>query len=204
MLALAALTLSLQLRQTSFDLLDGVSIEVATHNSATAPVVVKFAQPPEYEIDVLRGSDVIWKNATEVPVEATFPVHTRQFVPGPSVLVVYIWNGTESDGSAPGPGTYTVRVRLLGQGVTPEASTKVRFIDPIPVTALDKLKQGDTVTIAGTLDATKGILTDATGTIPLGRRILTAPAGTVAVRGYLLQRVGRPSVFFVQRWAPMQ
>ena len=101
MLALAALTLSLQLRQTSFDLLDGVSIEVATHNSATAPVVVKFAQPPEYEIDVLRGSDVIWKNSTEVPVEATFPVHTRQFVPGPSVLVVYIWNGTESDGAGP-------------------------------------------------------------------------------------------------------
>jgi hypothetical protein len=204
MLALAALTLSLQLRQTSFDLLDGVSIEVATHNTATAPAVVKFAQPPEYQIEVLRGDEVIWKNSTDVPVEATFPVHTRQFVPGPSVLVVYIWNGTESDGSAPSPGTYTVRARLLGQGVTPEASTKVRFIDPIPVTALEKLKQGDTVTIAGTLDPTKGMLTDATGTIPLGRRLLNAPAGTVAVRGYLLRRVGRPSVFFVQRWAPMQ
>ena len=204
MLALAALTLSLQLQQTSFDLLDGVSIEVATHNSATAPIVVKFAKPPEYEIEVLRGTDVIWKNSTEVPIEGNFPVHTHQFVPGPSVLVVYIWNGTESDGSAPGPGTYTVRARLLGQGVTPEASTKVHFIDPVPVTALEKIKQGDTVTIAGTLDPTKGILTDPTGTIPLARRLLTAPAGTVAVRGYLLRRVGRPSVFFVQRWAPMQ
>jgi hypothetical protein len=166
---------------------------------------VKFAQPPEYELEVLRGNDVIWKNSIDVPVEGNFPVHTRQFVPGPSVLVVYIWSGTESDGSAPGPGTYTVRARLLGQGVNPEASAKLRFIDPIPVSALDTLKQGDTVTIAGTLDATKGILTDATGTIPLGRRLLTAPAaGSVAVHGYLLRRVGRPSVFFVQRWAPMQ
>ncbi|HUN29109.1 MAG TPA: hypothetical protein VMV65_04855 [Alphaproteobacteria bacterium] len=204
MLALAALTLSLQLRQTSFDLLDGVSIEVAVHNSARSPVVVKFAQPIEYEIDVLRGNDVIWKTSTDVPVEATFPPHPHEFVPGPSVLVVYIWNGTESDGSSPSPGTYTVRARLLGQGITPEAEAKVRFFDPVPVVALDHLKQGDTVTIAGTLDPTKGILTDSTGTIPLARRLLNAPAGTVAVRGYLLRRVGRPNVFFVQRWAPMQ
>ena len=48
MLALAALTLSLQLQQSSFDLLDGVSIEVAAHNSASAPAVVKFARPEEY------------------------------------------------------------------------------------------------------------------------------------------------------------
>jgi hypothetical protein len=205
MLALAALTLSLQLRQTSFDLLDGVSIEVAAHNSANTPARVKFAQPAEYEIEVLHGSDVIWKTSPVVPVEATFPVHTREFVPGPSVLVVYIWNGTESDGSSPSPGTYTVRARILGQGVTPEATAKLRFFDPVPVTALEHLKTGDTVTIAGTLDPTNGILTDPSGTIPLARRLLTAPAtGTVAVRGYLLRRVGRPSVFFVQRWAPMQ
>jgi hypothetical protein len=97
-----------------------------------------------------------------------------------------------------------VRARILGQGVTPEATAKLRFFDPVPVTALEHLKTGDIVTIAGTLDPTKGILTDASGTIPLARRLLTAPDGTVAVRGYLLRRVGRPSVFFVQRWAPMQ
>jgi hypothetical protein len=203
-LALAALTLSLQLQQSSFDLLDGVSIEVAAHNSAAAPVAVKFARPEEYEIQVLHGDQVVWTNETVSPQSTTFPVHARQFVPGPSVLVVYIWNGVASDGSSPGPGTYTVRVRLLGMGVTPEATAKLRFMDPVPVTALDKLKQGNTVTIAGTLDPTKGILTDSTGTIPLGRRLLTAPDGPVAVRGYYLRRVGRPSVFFVQRWAPMQ
>jgi len=204
MLALAALTLSLQLQQSSFDLLDGVSIEVAAHNSANTPAVVKFARPEEYQIQVLRGDAVIWTNAAVSPESTTFPVHKRQFIPGPSVLVVYIWNGTQDDGSAPEPGTYTVRVRLLGEGVTPQATAKVHFADPVPVSALDKLKVGDTVTIAGTLDATKGILSDPTGTIDLGRRLLTAPDGPVAVRGYYLRRIGRTSIFVVQRWAPMQ
>jgi hypothetical protein len=204
MLGLAALTLSLQLQQSSFDLLDGVSIEVAAHNSANAPAVVRFQGPAEYQIQVLAGNDVIWTNATVTPESTTFPVHKRQFVSGPSILVVYIWNGTKTDGSSPAPGTYTVRVRLLGLGATPEATAKLHFAEPVPVSALDKIKQGDTVTIAGTLDPTNGILTDDTGTIPLARRLLNAPGGPVAVRGYLLRRVGRPSVFFVQRWAPMQ
>ena len=201
---LAALTLSLQLQQTSFDLLDGVSIEVAAHNSAGTTATVKFARPAEYEIDILRGDKVIWSNATVAPESTTFPVHTRQFISGPSVIVVYIWNGTESDGSSPAPGEYTVRARLLGMGVTPQATAKVHFINPVPVDALAKLKYGESVTIAGVLDPTRGILTDASGTVTLARRLLNAPDGTIVVRGYLLHRFGQKDVFYIQRWAPMQ
>lgn len=200
----AALTLSLQLQQTSFDLLDGVSIALAAHNSGAAPAIVKFSKPAEYEIQVLRGNDVIWSNATVAPESTSFPVHTHKFVPGPSVLVVYIWNAVEADGSAPAPGTYTVRARLLGDGITPEATAKLRFEDPFPVSGLTTLKTGDVVTIAGTLDATKQLLTDSSGTVTLAKRLPTAPSGVIAVRGYLLHRVGRPDVFYVQRWAPMQ
>jgi hypothetical protein len=204
MLALAALTLSLQVTQTSFDLLDGVSIEVAAHNGTSTPQIVKFARPAEYEIQVLRGDSVIWSNATAVPTGVTFPIHMRAFVPGPSVLVVYIWNALESDGSSPGPGEYSVRARLLGMGVTPEARANVRFIAPLPTASLEKLKLGDTVTIAGTLDARKNVLTDASGSVMLARRLLTAPASAVAVRGYLIRRPDRSHVFFVQRWAPIE
>ncbi len=204
MLALAALTLSLQLQQTSFDLLDGVSIEIAAHNNSIAPQVVTFARPAEYEIQVLRGNSVIWTNETASPPGATFPVHTRQFVPGPTVLVVYIWNAIESDGSTPGPGEYSVRARLLGIGITPEASATVHFIAPLPIASLEKLKVGDTVTIAGTLDAQKGTLTDASGAVVLARRLIAAPATPVAIRGYLIRRPDRSHVFFVQRWAPLE
>ena len=204
MLALAALTLSLQLQQNSFDLLDGVSIEIATHNSASTPMSVTFQHPAEYEIDVLRGDTVIWSNSTSAPLGATFPPHTRGFRPGPSVLVVYIWNAITSDGTTPVPGTYTVRAHLLGEGVTPTASASFHFINPVPVAAVDKLKVGDTVTIAGMLDASKGFLTDASGTLRLGRRLLTAPNALIAVRGYLVLEPDRTYAFFVQRWAPLE
>jgi hypothetical protein len=200
----AAVTLSLQLQQNSFDLLDGVSIALAAHNSGNAPASVRFLGPSEYEIQVLRGNDVIWTNAAIAPVNTSFPVHIHKFVPGPSVLVVYIWNAVEADGSSPSPGVYTVRARLLGDGVTPEATAKLRFTAPFPTSGLDALKAGDVVTIAGTLDAMKQQLTDSSGTVMLAKRLPTAPDGTIAVRGYLLHRVGRPDVFYVQRWAPMQ
>jgi hypothetical protein len=199
----AAITLSLQLQQTSFDLLDGVSIALAAHNSAAAPAIVKFPQPSEYQIQVLHGSTVIWTTQTVAPENTSFPVHTHRFVSGPSVLVVYIWNALDANGSSPSPGIYTVRARLLGAGVTPEATAKVRFAEPFPASGLGTLKTDDVVTIAGTLDATKQILTDSSGSVTLAKRLPGAD-GTIAVRGYLLHRVGRPDVFYVQRWAPMQ
>jgi hypothetical protein len=200
----AAITLSLQLQQTSFDLLDGVSIALAAHNSAAAPAIVKFSKPSEYEIQVLHGTDVIWTTQTVNPENTMFPVHTHRFVSGPSVLVVYIWNALDANGTSPSPGNYTVRARLLGEGVTPEATAKVHFSEPFPASGLSTLKTNDVVTIAGTLDATKQILTDSSGSVTLAKRLPTAPDGTIAVRGYLLRRVGRPDVFYVQRWAPMQ
>jgi len=200
---LAALTLSLQIQQSSFDLLDGVSIEIAAHNSANAPQIVRFARPAEYELEVLRGKTVIWTNAAPEPEATSYPVHKRKFIPGPSVIVVYIWNGVDSDGTTPGPGNYTIRARLLGIGETPEASATVHFGSLVPINALETLKTGDVVTIGGTLDATKGILTDAGGSVVLGRRILNAPVTPIAVRGYLLKRYDRTPIFIVQRWAPL-
>lgn len=201
---LAALTLSLQLQQTSFDLLDGVSIEVAAHNSGTAPVTVQFARPSEYAIDVLHDGRVIWSNANVAPLETSFPVHTRKFVPGPSVLVIYVWNGLENDGFAPDAGDYTVQARLLGINAHPEATATLHFAQPTPIVALEKIKRGDIVTIAGTLDLTKTLLSDASGAVELARPLLQAPIGRIAIRGYLVRRPDRTQVFFIQRWAQLR
>jgi hypothetical protein len=203
MLALAALTLSLHLQQTSFDVLDGVAIEVAVHNTSNRPVSVAFDKPAEYEIDVVHDGTVVWSNRTQTIPGVTFPQHLRQFIAGPTVLVVYVWNGIEAGGNAPSPGTYTVTARLLAKNAAPSASAPLHLIDPVPVSAVSHIKQGDLVTIAGTLDATKQLLTDATGTIRLARPLVTAPPGTVAVRGYLIVLPERTNAFFVQRWAPM-
>lgn len=204
MLALAALTLSLHIQQTSFDILDTAAIEVAVHNSSNQPIDVAFERPAEYEIDIERNGSVVWSNNIASPPDITFPVHRRHFLPGPSVLVLYVWNGTEANGDAPPPGTYTVVVHLLGKNAAPSASTTLRLVPPFPITGIAHLQKNDEVTIAGTLDPTKQILTDATGTIHLARRLVTAPNTTVAVRGYLTTIVGGVHAFYVQRWAPMQ
>ncbi|HVA27493.1 MAG TPA: hypothetical protein VNF68_04900 [Candidatus Baltobacteraceae bacterium] len=205
MIGLAAITLTLQLQRSSFDLLDGVDVEVAVHNTAKTPVSMTFPKPAEYEIDVLRGQDVIWSNITDPPPGVTFPVHAKQFLPGPTIMVVYIWNGVASDGTTPGPGEYTVRARLLGTNATQTASATLHFIDPVPISALEKIKLGDVVTVAGHLDPTKMTLTDASGSVALMKRFGTiAPDATVAVRGYLTVLPNHTHAFFVQRWAVMR
>jgi hypothetical protein len=201
-LAVAALTLSLHIQPPSLDMLDGTSIEVIAHNPQSKPVTASFALPSEYEIQILRGHDVIWTSLRPLPPGAHFPAHSRSFMPGPTVLTVYIWNGLAADGTTPQPGEYAVRARLL-TAAKPDAAASVRLIDPAPVTALEKLHEGDELTIAGTLDATKSTLTDATGTIRLMKRLLTAPGGTIAVRGYLTTAPGGGKAFYVKRWAPV-
>ncbi len=199
-----AITLSLQLQRTSFDLLDGLNIEVAVHNTAKTPATVRFPAPTEYEIDVVRGDDVIWSSMLPAPPHReTMPSHVKDFVPGPTVLAIYIWNETTKDNRSLAPGQYTIRARLLGETIAPQASLRVRFTDPTPVHGLSALHAGDEVTIAGQLDSAKQQLTDSTGSIRLSKKLLGAPDATIAVRGYTTTLPDGTMVFYVQRWAPL-
>jgi hypothetical protein len=200
-LLLAALTLSVQLQRGSYDLLDDVNVEVAAHNSAKAPVTVKFAKPAEYRVEVLHDGRVVWHSADIEPPDVTFPVHERTFLPGPTVLVIYAWNDLTADGLAIAPGSYTIRAQLLGRGVEPQAQTTAQFIAPIPISAVTKLRAGDVVTIAGHVDASLQTLHDATGSMKLSRRLLGAGNALVVVRGYLTTLPGDTNVFSVVRWA---
>lgn len=202
MILAAALTLTLQLERTSFDLLDGVSIEVVAHNTGSKPIPVVFPKPAEYEISITKDGQEVWSSHSADPVGATIPAHMHALMPGPNVLTVYIWNAIENDGSTPGPGEYVVHAKLMGESIHPEASLPIRFINPVPISALAKLKVGDEITIAGTLDASKQILTDATGSIPLMKRVPLT--GIVAVRGFITERPDHTRALYVKRWAKMQ
>ena len=201
--AAAALTLSLQVSRSTFDVLDAVNIEVVAHNPNKQAVSATFPEPAEYEIDLMRGSAVLWSSLRPLAPGTKFPAHARSFMPGPSVLAVFIWNGLANDGTAPPPGEYTVRARMLDAGNQPQATMPVHFINTVPVMAVAKLKEGDEVTISGTLDANKSRLSDASGTIPLMRKLTGAPQATVAVRGYLTTAPDHTKEFFVERWAPV-
>src|SRR5215469_14278751 len=147
-------------------MLDGASIEIIAHNPGKQPLPVTFESPNEYEIDVMRDDRIVWTSLRPLPPGAHFPPHTRSLMPGPTVLTVYIWNGLADDGSTPGPGQYTIVARLLSAD-KPQGSATLRIINAAPVMAVQKLKEGDEVTILGKLDPARGRLTDDTGTIPL-------------------------------------
>ncbi|HEV7179686.1 MAG TPA: hypothetical protein VGN11_07435, partial [Candidatus Baltobacteraceae bacterium] len=123
---LAAITLSVQLQRTSFDLLDGLNITVAAHNSGKAPAALRFPSPAEYAIDVLRGDDVVW--TSQLPPsdhDLGIPAHAKTLMPGPTVLAVYIWNETTKDGASITPGDYTIRVRLLADDIKSQGAMRV-------------------------------------------------------------------------------
>lgn len=202
---IAAIALSTQLQRTSLDLLDGLNVQVAARNSGARAIDVRFSQPVEYAIDVLRGNDVIWTsapNAADRPV--ALPPHTKRLLPGTTVLGTYVWNEETRDNVSLAPGDYVVRVRLLADGGGVATTTKVRFIAPAPVSALGALHIGDAVTIAGRYDPAQQSISDSTGTVKLTKRLLGAPlGGTIAVRGYITAQPDRTRIFFVSRWAPL-
>ena len=199
----AALTLSLQLQRATLDILDAVNIEVVAHNPGKTPVNATFPSPAQYELDLLKGSKIVWTSQRAVPPTAHFPAHSRSFMPGPNVLAVYIWNGITNDGTALAPGQYTLRARMLTDKTQPETAVPIQFINTVPVSVVGRLRVGEEITISGRLDAGKTQLTDPTGTLTLMKKLTAAPQSPIAIRGYLTMAPDHTPAFFVERWAPL-
>ncbi|MDQ2866399.1 MAG: hypothetical protein M3R51_09250 [Candidatus Eremiobacteraeota bacterium] len=201
----AAIALSVALQRTSLDLLDGCSVQVAVRNPSRRAVDVRFLQPQEYAIDVLRGSDVLWTSAPRSTAQGTaIPPHVKRLASGLSVLAIYVWNEETGGGESLAPGDYIVRARLLGDGVTPQATVKLRFAAPTPIVALSSLAAGDAVTIAGRYDPASQTARDFSGFVKLSRRLTGAPPNRLTViRGYIAVIADGTRIFSVSRWAPV-
>ena len=202
---LGAVTLSLQTQRTSLDLLDSLPVALIVHNGGSTLQTVRFPQPVEYAIEIRRDGKTLWNSLPpSPPPSVVFPTHARVFNAGTTTLTVYDWNELASDGSSLQPGRYTIVARLLSEKPQPEATLPVTFAAPLSPSALSGLKSGDVVTMAGTLDNDRLVLSDDHGQATLSRRLLGAPIGErVAVRGYAVTRPDGSHVFFVLRWAPL-
>ncbi len=200
----AALTLSLHVTRATLDILDAVNIEVVAHNPGKAPLTATFRSPAEYEIDLMRGPDVVWTTLHPEAPGTHIPPHERSFHPGPNVMTVLVWNGLATNGTALTPGKYTLRARILANGSEPETTVPIEFINTVPVSVVGRLRAGEEITVSGTLDDGKSRLTDPTGTLQLMRKLTAAsPQTTIAVRGYLTAAPDQTPAFFVERWAPL-
>jgi len=196
----ARLELSVHVTRTSFDLLDALAISVAVDNP-NGPQSLRFPSSAEYVIEVARGSHVLWTSPT--PGGETTP-HSRPFPSGLTPLGTFEWSAVLRDGSSPSPGDYTITARLLADHTQPSASARVRFIAPLPITAIAHLKPGDEITVGGTVDASLQLLTDATGHVALSRRLTGAANTPVVVRGSIATRPDGSRYLDVARWATVQ
>lgn len=202
--AAAPVNVTVQVDRSSFDLLDTVAIRIAADNPGRQPATVRFSAPTEYAVEILRGSTIIWNSVVPPPSpQPSLPGHTRALNPGATTIALYDWDGLLRDGTTPQPGTYTVRVRLLADPGLPAASTSVRFIAPLPISAIAKLPLGSAVTVGGRLDATLGTLSDATGSVLLSRRLLKAPDAPIVIRGFVSSRPDGTRMLSLTRWAAL-
>ena len=194
------LSMHVDVKRTSLDLLDPVGFVITVTNAAKKPVVASFPTTDLYDVAVSSHGKELWvwsktHAAAQVLRSYTFP-------PGKTILVTHIWDVLSGRQSI-APGDYVAHVRLLDSKYHPSGEASLHFALPTPVQGVLRLPLNAAATVSGTLQlkGTREELVDATGAIGLSKRIaISAPNGAFIVRGFLTKENGE--VFLsVDRWA---
>jgi hypothetical protein len=194
------LSLHVDLKRTSLDLLDPVAFVITIVNSAKTPVVASFPTSDMYDIAVSAHGKEVWSWSKSHL--STQVLRSYTFAPGKTVLVTYIWDALVGHQSA-APGEYLAHVRLIDSKYHPGTDVPFRFALPLPVSAALQLPVGTAVTVSGTLrpNGTRTQLVDPYGAVTLSKRIaMFSPNGAFVVRGYVTKENGE-LFLAVDRWA---
>jgi len=200
--ASSPLSLRIELKRSSLDLLDPIPIVISVVNNTKGTVTATFASAQLYDIRIAsaKGAELWRWSATHMSAQV---LRTQDFAPGKTILATYVWDGTLADGRSLGPGTYTLRVWLVDRKYHPSAEMPIRLATPLPVHAALALPLNTAATIAGPLRTKANVfeLADSSGAIELSKRMGRSPQGVFIVRGYLTKANGNV-LFTVDRWAP--
>ncbi len=182
-------------------LLAPFTVAIALHNATGHMVRLRFPTADLFRVDVLRDDAPVWSSVTG---HKPIPI-TRQLdvPPGLLRLAQVIVDSTTDDRRALAPGTYTVRVEMLGTNFGLVVDKPITFDPPATIAQALQTRPGAVITIAGEpyVDGGTPRLRDATGTIRLSRALGIRSAGQVIVRGFL-DAQGDERVFDVGRSAP--
>jgi len=185
-------------RQTN-DLLVPVTVSIVLRNTTHASQPLDFPTADLYRVDVLRDGVVVW---TSSPPHTPLAVSRRiQLRPGTTPLVYVDIDSLTADRHAFAPGSYTVRVSMLGTTLNSVFDRTIAFAPPI--SAKQAAASNGPITTAGTTLVDGGIprLIDDTGSIRLSRPLGIHPTGEYLVRGTLDRTTANP-VLAVYRFAP--
>ncbi|HUY11857.1 MAG TPA: hypothetical protein VMV73_06315 [Candidatus Dormibacteraeota bacterium] len=202
----APFSLSLRLTRSSLDMLDPIGIQLIVDNPSAQRRPLAFTTPNEYHIEIYDGHTQLWHS----PVRSAAPsglheaMHSIALEPGASIFVTYFWNALDSAGATPLQGEYRVTAQIDGAVTTLKASTMLRFVAPLPLSAIAKLPADTAVTVSGRLGSDLQTITDTSGSLRLASRLPAAkPESCVAVRGSV-QVARSVRSFAVMRWAPLR
>jgi hypothetical protein len=181
-------------------LLAPFTVTISLHNATGRTVRLRFPTADLFRVDMLRDDTPVWSSVTG---HKPFPI-TRQLDVAPGLLRVgeTIVDATTDDHRSLAPGTYTVRVSMLGTNFGSVIDTRLSFDAPEPIAAVLEDKASVVRTISGEqyVDGVYAHLRDASGAIRLSRS-LGIRSGTYVVRGFV-DAVGDERVFDVGRSAP--
>jgi hypothetical protein len=180
------------------DLLVSFTVSIALRNTAHAMLPVDFPTTDLYRIDLVRDGALVWTSEHAKPLAIPRRIEVP---PGRLPLVFYDVDSLGADRHAFAPGTYLVRVTMLGSTLTSSYEQTLTF--PPPLTVAQALASKGLVTVAGTpgIAGAAPVLTDASGTLRLSRALGLHPDGVFLVRG-TLDRTAATPVFTVMRFAP--
>ncbi len=185
------LGLVVNLTRPSNDLLVPITIGIGLRNPGQTPIVASFLTTDIYEVEVRDENTQIYSSLfghKPIEIERRIPVPV-----GNTSLGALVWDATTNDHRSVAPGTYTLRVSILGSIVHPTSDVAIAFATPLPLASAKALATGTAVTVTGTslmVDGFPTLVGDDGDTIRTTRLARPRAQGRYVVRGYITKTNG--------------
>lgn len=199
---LPPLALSVNVTRTANALLSPVTIGISLRNASQTPIVATFLTTDLYEVQIRDANTQLFSS-----LFGHKPIEIERRVPlpaGTTSLGSLVWDATTNDHRSLDPGTYILRVNILGSLVHPSSDVPIVFATPLAVASARAAKDGSEVTLAGVTQFIGGVptLVDGDGeTIRLSRLARPRAQGRYIVRGYIT-KTGGTATLNVERALP--
>jgi hypothetical protein len=183
-------------------LLSPVTITIGLRNPQRSTLTASFLTTDLYEVQVRDGDSELYSSLfghKPIEIERRIPLP-----PGLTSLGSLVWDATTNDHRSLAPGTYTLRVSILGSLIHPSAEIPIAFATPLPVASAKALKPGTAVTLAGSSVLIGGVPTligDDGATLRLSRLARPRAQGRYIFRGYIT-KIDDSLELAVERAAP--
>jgi hypothetical protein len=199
---LPPLALSVNVTRTSSALLSPVTIGISLRNASQTSIIATFLTTDLYEVQIRDANTQLFSSLfghKSIDIERRIPLPA-----GTTSLGSLVWDATTNDHRSLDPGTYIVRVNILGSLVHPSADLPIVFATPMAVASANAAKEGAEITVAGVSQFSGNVpilVGDDGETIRTSRLARPRAQGRYIVRGYIT-KTGGTTTLNIERALP--